>query len=43
MEMRRAAKLALEKTEEELEGKFDEELDNWLREIRDEAFVEIKI
>ncbi len=23
--------------------KFDEELDNWLREIRDEAFVEIKI
>ena len=23
--------------------KFDEELDSWLREIRDEAFVEIKI
>ena len=23
--------------------KFDEELENWLREIRDEAFVEIKI
>ena len=22
--------------------KFDEELDSWLREIRDEAFVEIK-
>ena len=23
--------------------KFDEELDNWLREIRDEAFIEVKI
>ena len=23
--------------------KFDEELENWIREIRDEAFVEVKI